>query len=307
MDPADLATLEREGFVVVEGALDPDLCARANADIDEFKAANRSVLRRNLDAAGRMHRVVNFHVASAALTKLFSENSALELCDRFFDDETALYTSVFFERGSQQDLHRDSPVFVTRPEGKYLGVWVALEPTDGDNGPIVAVPGSHLLPPIDIRAMATKLYGAPSNAPAHDEDGWVAYQTTVQEQATAAGLEPVEVHVQTGDVIVWHPLFLHGGAAQRVPERTRRSIVMHVTPRGMPVYQQDVFFDPDKDVPSVADFGYFTDGGRAIAKVGNIDFNHEFTVSTSRLHRPGEGAKRRFEVTARRAKERIFS
>ena len=75
--------------------------------------------------------------------------------------ETALYTSLLFERGSQQKLHRDSPLFVTRPEGCYLGVWAALEDTDGENGPLLVVPGSHRLPPLDLHAMASELYGEP--------------------------------------------------------------------------------------------------------------------------------------------------
>ena len=87
--------------------------------------------------------------------------------------------------------------------------------------------------------------------------GWDTYQRAVRAQASDAGLAPQEVHVKAGDVIIWHPLLLHGGAEQRAPQRTRRSLVMHVTPRGMPVYHQDVFFHPAKDVPSVAQFKYY--------------------------------------------------
>ena len=306
LNPAHLQALNNDGFAVVEGAIASELCARANAEIDEFKTRNRSVVAKNLDDAGRMFRVGNLHLASNAVASLFSDNQALDVCDQFFGAETALYTSLLFERGSQQKLHRDSPLFVTRPEGCYLGVWAALEDTDSENGPLCVVPGSHRLRPLDLFAMASELYGEPSNAPTDDVAGWDAYQGAVQAQAEDAGLTPREVHVNAGDVIIWHPLLLHGGAEQRVPSRTRRSLVMHVTPRGMPVYHQDVFFHPAKDVPSVAQFKYYMHGERSIAASHNVDFAHEYSVSIAHLHHPGDGAKRRLEVTARRMKHRLL-
>jgi phytanoyl-CoA hydroxylase len=305
-NPAHLDALNEEGFAVVEAAVPSGLCSAANAEIDEFKLRNRTAVARNLDPAGRMHRVVNLHLVATALASLFSDNRALDVCDQFFDAETALYTSLLFERGSEQELHRDSPLFVTRPEGRYLGVWVALEDTDHDNGPLLVVAGSHRLPPLDLHAMATKLYGDPANAPADDGAGWDTYQGAVRAQVAEAGLTPREVHVQAGDVIIWHPLLVHGGAHQRARHRTRRSLVIHVTPRGMPVYHQDVFFNPAMDVPAVAQHKYYVHGGRSIPAAGSVDFAHEYRVSTAHLYHPGDGAKRRLEVTARRMKHRLF-
>lgn len=302
MGPASFEELQDQGYTVIEGAVAPALVADANAQIDDFKARNRRTIARNLDRCGRMHRVVNLHLAIPALAAVFSRNEALEVCDRFFAAETALYTSLLFERGSEQALHRDSPLFVTRPEGRYLGVWAALEPTNENNGPLVVVAGSHRLPAVDVRAIATDLYGDPACAPANDDAGWTRYQDVVRSQVAETGLRPQQLHVRAGDVIVWHPTVVHGGARQRDPHRSRRSLVMHVTPRGMPVYHQDVFFHPERDVPSVASFGYTDDQGRAIADARRVDFGHEFTVGVSQLHVPGERTRRRVEVTARRAK-----
>jgi ectoine hydroxylase-related dioxygenase (phytanoyl-CoA dioxygenase family) len=301
----DLAVLLREGYVVVEGAVPERLCQAANADLDEFKARNRRVVAENLRKTGALRRVVNLHLVIDSLAAVFSANGALDVCDRFFDAETVLYTSLMFERGSEQDLHRDSPAFVTRPEGNYLGVWAALEDVDTDNGPLVVVPRSHSLPQLDVGAMAVELYGEPANAPATDQLGWDRYQNAVKEQSEAHGLSPVEIHVRRGDVVVWHPLLFHGGAPHRSLKRTRRSLVMHVTPFGVPVYHQDVFFDPDKDVPDTASWEYSEHGGRKIPKSNVVDFAHEYTSAVRLLHRPGAGAADRLLVLARGAKHRL--
>src|SRR3954451_16412264 len=278
-----LTDLQRDGFVVVPGAVSSELCDRAERDIDAFKVRNPKPVSKNADSEGRMNRIVNLHLVLDSLAELFSTNAALPVCDAFFETDTALYTSLYFERGSEQDLHRDSPAFVTRPSGKYLGVWAALEDVDADNGPLVVVPGSHLLPAIDVDAMARDLYGAPENAPASSDVGWETYQTTVKDQSESAGLAPIEVHVQRGDIIIWHPLLFHGGAPHHASRRTRRSLVMHVTPVGMPVYQQDVFFNPDKDVADVAQWRYLDDHGRKVAVFTAVDFGHEFTVPVDAL------------------------
>ncbi len=90
-----------------------------------------------------------------SLLKLFTENkAALEFQDLLYQQETVLYTSLFYERGSAQDLHRDTPYFSTRPEYRYFGMWVALEDVDAQNGPLMVAPGGHLLDELDREAMA---------------------------------------------------------------------------------------------------------------------------------------------------------
>lgn len=278
--------LLRDGYVVVPCALSDTTWSDATRDVEVFKARNRSVASRASDPAGRLSRVVNLHLAVPSLASVFSDNDALAVCDAFFEAETALYTSLYFERGSEQDLHRDSPLFVTRPAGRYLGVWAALEDIDRDNGPLMVVPGSHALPELDVEAMATELYGDASEAPAISDIGWETYQSAVRAQTLERSLEAVEVHVSRGDVIIWHPSLFHGGAPHRTDARTRRSLVMHVTPVGVPVYHQDVFFDPGKHVSDLPVWTYYEHHGRRIARLIEIDFAHEFQARVATLQRP---------------------
>jgi len=163
--------LRRDGYVVVPAGAAPKLCHRASTDIDRFKARNRRAVTANADPAGHLVRVVTLHEVIESLQPLFAANAALAVCDEFFGAETALYTSLFFERGSEQKLHRDSRAFTTRPEGRYLGMWVALEDTDTDNGPLVVVPGSHAIDPIDVTAIAEDLYGDPAPHPGTTRPG----------------------------------------------------------------------------------------------------------------------------------------
>lgn len=276
--------LMRDGYVVVPGALPRARCDALVQEIAAFKQRNAAAIAKNASEHGHLYRVANLHLAVTGLADAFAALATpLDVCDRFFGEPTSLYTSLYYERGSEQDLHRDSPYFATKPAGRYLGVWLALDDVDADNGPLMVVPGSHLLPPIDVEAMARTVFADVAAIPSISLEGWIAYQDAVKQQCRDAGLEPRQVPVQRGDVIIWHPELFHGGAPHNVRERSRRSLVMHVTPVGTPVYHIDVFFSPQRKVPSVAGWGYYARGARKIAHFGHIDFGHEYVVAAAEL------------------------
>lgn len=275
--------LAEQGFVVVPAAVPAELCEAALAATDAFKARNAERVGPNLDEFGRLYRVVNLHLAVPELAAAFEANGeGLGVCDEFFGEPAALYTSLYYERGSEQALHRDTPYFCTRPAGRYLGVWLALDDVDDDNGPLQVVPGSHRLPAIDLERLRTEIFGD-RPVPPTSAEGWDAYQGLVQAQCRERGMHARNVHVQKGDVIIWHPEMLHGGAAHSNRQRSRRSLVMHVTPVGTPVYHMDVFYNPDSDVPSSPRWNYQTIGTRKMAAFNEVDFGHQYVANVADL------------------------
>ena len=276
--------LIEEGYAVIPSAVDVGICEEALRQVDVLKRAHADIVKKNADEFGHLYRVVNLHLALDGLKKAFAENHrGLEVCDRFFGEPTSLYTSLYYERGSEQDFHRDTPYFSTKPAGRYLGVWLALDDVDDENGPLRVTPGSHVLPPIDVEKMAAEIFQDPANIPGISMEGWNAYQGAVQKQAQAQGLLHKNVSVKRGDVIIWHPEMLHGGAPHINKKRSRRSLVMHVTPVGVPVYHIDVFFNPSKKVPTKASWKYEDFQSRKIAKFDQVDFGHEYAVPLTQL------------------------
>jgi phytanoyl-CoA hydroxylase len=281
---AHYQTLMHNGFCVVPTCVPVELCQPALEAIGRFKGHHHAVIAGNVDEFGHLYRVVNLHSAIDAVADLFvAETIGLSVCDRFFGSPTALYTSLYYERGSEQDLHRDTPYFCTRPQGKYLGMWLALDDVDDDNGPLRVVPGSHTLVPVDVRAIAREIFPDPSDVPSSSTDAWVRYQGEVQQQCQRLGLAEKTLHMRTGDVVIWHPELLHGGAPHNLRDRSRRSLVMHVTPVGVPVYHMDVFFNPDKPVSSKATWNYVRRARRSIAEFPDVDFGHAFSVPAHEL------------------------
>jgi len=67
-------------------------------------------------------RVINLHHSVTPLKDIFWESieSSSEVTDAF--GPATLYTSLFFEMGSEQTPHRDTPYFYSGSNGGYMGV-----------------------------------------------------------------------------------------------------------------------------------------------------------------------------------------
>jgi hypothetical protein len=266
----------RDGYVVIPNSVGPTVCDEVLAEFREVEARNPDLFSPHLDTDGHYPRMINMHLAVPGLRRLFHENPiTLALQDLLFESETVLYTSLFYERGSGQEIHRDTPYFCTRPEYRYFGMWVALEDVDETNGPLMALVKGHLMPELDRESIATELFGSPDNAPATSDDSWNVYQTRVSDDARAAGLQLVTIPVSKGSTVLWHPQLPHGGSPITDLSRTRFSLVMHTTPENTPVYHQDAFFNPSKPLPTTANWAYLEDGARRFAKHGTVSFNHQ--------------------------------
>ncbi|MGD0569767.1 MAG: phytanoyl-CoA dioxygenase family protein [Candidatus Sulfotelmatobacter sp.] len=268
--------LVNDGVTVIPGSVPPTLCDEVLSGFMDFERKNETIFRPYRDEHNHYPRIVNLHMVYKPLFELFRRNVvALAVQDYLFERETALFTSFFYKRGSGFSIHRDTPFFATRPEYLYLGVWVALEDIDLDNGPLMVVKRGHRIPEVDREGIARRLYSDLDAIEPGSNQLWNEYQSEVVRQCEAAGLCSEPVCVRKGDTIMWHPQTPHQGAEIRDFNRTRYSFVMHTTPVGVPVYHLDVFFHPSKAVSCEAPWSYISQDGRQYADTRDVSFGHQ--------------------------------
>src|SRR5262245_33716356 len=120
-EAADLAReLSETGIVVIRKSVSAAICDRAREDFYLFCSLNKVRLEPARDGQGRLPRIINLHGALQSLFRLFSKNYRTLAVQRLmFEAEPCLYTSIYFEYGSEQAIHRDTPVFSTKPEYFY--------------------------------------------------------------------------------------------------------------------------------------------------------------------------------------------
>ena len=126
-----------------------------------------------------------------------------------------------FARGTQQLAHSDAMHFSCVPRGFMCGVWIALEDTDEDNGPLEYYPGSQKLPYFDHGHL-----GIIASAQRQHEH-YPQYEQFVQTCIEELGLKRRLLTVRRGQAIIWADNLLHGGSVVKDASRTRHSQVTH--------------------------------------------------------------------------------
>lgn len=271
-----------DGFIVVPPTDDFLECvAEADSSFQRFKQKNASITKPAEDESGALRRIVNLHCAYPEMAGLFCKNPALSFLDILLGEAT-LYTSLFFEKGSSQDIHRDTPYFWTSPGYSYLGVWVALENTDKDNGPLRVVRGGNKIPELDRDKIWKEFFNSVDDIDPYSMDLWNKYQNLLVETYSNLGLAAEEVHVEKGSTIIWHPQTPHGGSVILDSNRTRKSIAMHVTAPNKPVFHQDKFFT-NAQVPDYQEFSYDSICGRRFIQHGVVSFGHKADYPISEI------------------------
>ncbi|MBT2790440.1 phytanoyl-CoA dioxygenase family protein [Paraburkholderia strydomiana] len=152
---------------------------------------------------------------------------------------------------------------------------VALEDANAENGALQVFRGGHALPELDREAMAKKYFASLDGMPQYTHELWVEYQDAVTKQCEDAGLIRESLSVEAGDTVIWHPQLPHGGGPIQDITRSRFSFVMHTTPVGVPVYHQNVFFNPNGDHSLEAKWDYNQINGKFLVDHGKVDFAHQ--------------------------------
>lgn len=251
--PKAISEILDNGYAVIKDSVPLDLVDEFLLDYKNLKNTVIDGYKKDLDdedcIEGKYRRLVNLHLKVPSLRPLFSRNKALATTDYFFQEATTLYTSLYFEIGSSQDLHRDTPYFWTNPGYAYFGVWLALEDVGPENGALEVISGSHkIIDSIDFRNEIGKIELDKFNTiNPNSPELWTAYQKIVYEKCIESGLKKEVVSMKKGETLIWHPQLMHGGSRIINPSRSRNSFVMHVTPKSFMVYSQDKYFDPALD------------------------------------------------------------
>lgn len=182
--------------------------------------------------------------------------------------------SHFYEIGSQQPIHRNTPMFSTRPEYLYFRNTVYLQPANDENSCLEVIEGGHLVGELDQDHLATDHYGTLGKVEPRDGELWINYQDALAALWQRRGLTVTKLFVQAGDTLIWRPQLPHGGTPIPDNSKTRFSLVMHNTPEGLPVYHQDGFFRPNTPYPETPHRGYTEIDSRQVVAHQGVSFNH---------------------------------
>lgn len=212
---SSLLDFEENGFAIINNYLSPQLADAANEEIErliEHKKVNFKYGNKIMFAIHQSKRLYN----------IGNDQQLLELLSALLKGNAVLFQSINFLKGSEQETHSDSIHMTTYPLGGLLGVWIALEDIDEQNGPLHYYPGSHKLP-----YYLNKDYNNEGNKLFIGDKDYDSYEKMLEEKITALQLKKETLKIKKGDLLIWHANLLHGGEKHLDKQRTRKSMVLH--------------------------------------------------------------------------------
>lgn len=161
----------------------------------------------------------NFSVNQAMQDVLYDSPIVDCLAELIGADRVWLYyDQIFFKEGEavRTGWHQDIPYYVMDNNPHVTGAWISLDPLPAELA-LEVVPRSHRGPMFNpvLPQKPSEPYFDVGGAPVPDIE------------ADRANWEIVSFKTQPGDVLVFHPQILHGGAPT-VPGQRRRTVTLNV-------------------------------------------------------------------------------
>jgi phytanoyl-CoA hydroxylase len=234
-EAANLRKFAADGYLILRLGLSAADAAAVDRDVDalwqsrpaDVAFAYDSPPRRFSEAVAARDRRPRYRIhelqwASDVAMRLYLEPTLHRYASLILGEKAIATQSLYFEYGSQQALHRDSVVVPTPEFGRLVAAWIALEDIAEESGPLMYVPGSHRLPFYEF-GPRQYLYDASRHSGADVDAAMAFYRAQLDE----AGLSVEHFCARRGEVLIWHSALSHGGSPPSVPERTRKSFVVH--------------------------------------------------------------------------------
>lgn len=170
---------------------------------------------------------------SSLIRGITYEKRLTSLLSFILDKEVVPFQTINFLYGSNQRAHSDSIHMTTYPLGYLIAVWIALEDTQPDSGPLFYYPGSHRLP-----YLLNSDFNEGETALQLGKKDYVDYEDRIDEQIRHHSLQPEVFLAKKGDILIWHANLIHGGMPVKDPALTRKSMVIHYYAKDVVKYHE---------------------------------------------------------------------
>jgi ectoine hydroxylase-related dioxygenase (phytanoyl-CoA dioxygenase family) len=210
-----LQDFHKNGFAILKNHLPTDLVEKINDEVQEIIDSRKIKFKWN-------HKIMFAIHHSKLIREVGNDKYLKELLNYCINGNAKLFQSINFTQGSEQATHSDSIHMTTFPQGGLLGVWIALEDIDLDNGPLHYYPESHLLP-----YYMNKDYGNEGNNWLIGDKPYTAYEKMIEQKVSEKGIQKQIYTAKKGDLLIWHANLLHGGEPHTNKDKSRKSMVFH--------------------------------------------------------------------------------
>jgi phytanoyl-CoA hydroxylase len=210
-----IAEFSDKGYAIIENFF-------SATEIDEINSEVETLLSNKTIKFSHGNKIMFAYRQSPNIKKAGQNKQLLQLLSYLLEREVTLFQSINFLHGSEQRTHSDSIHMTTYPLGNLIAVWVALEDTSLDNGPLHYFEGSHKLP-----YYLNKDYDNEGNSWLLGKKSYEEYEEMIEKKIIQRQLNKKVFLAKKGDILIWHANLFHGGNPHLDKGKTRKSMVFH--------------------------------------------------------------------------------
>ncbi len=216
--PEQVAFFHEQGYLVIAEAFSPDQVADAGDAVDdlidgkqpEFRGVQLEASAHGQKRTGAVRKLMNFVDWDERFQPLATDPDLLDVLARLMDDTPILFQEMALLKppgGREKPWHQDCAYFNYPLGTTIIGVWIALDPADADNGCLHILPGTHREGPVNH----------------FKRRDWQICDTDVQTE------RDVVVPLAPGGCLLWHGM-THHGSPTNPSQKMRRALQLHYRP-----------------------------------------------------------------------------
>lgn len=163
--------------------------------------------------------LLGFNKSFSSLIEMIITHANISKCLSDFtgSEDHIWYQSMFFDKSTGTKLHQDTWYLDTVPNGKLVGVWIALEDIEYSAGPFCIYTDT------DSKKVAPEDF---------DFDN---IEDDIKFREEYPNAKRFDFTARKGDILIWDSLTIHGALLPEDESMTRKSITAHFYPIGVSV------------------------------------------------------------------------
>ena len=221
--PEQLASFHQQGYLVIAEAFSPAQVAAAAAAVYDLIDGKQPEFRgvqletpaqgQKLTGAARrraVRKLMKFVDWDVRFQPIATDPTLLDVLARLMDDTPVLFQEMALLKppgGREKPWHQDCAYFNYPLGTTIIGVWIALDHADANNGCLHILPGTHREGPVNH----------------FKRRAWQICDTDVQTE------RDVVVPLAPGGCLLWHGM-THHGSPTNPSQKMRRALQLHYRP-----------------------------------------------------------------------------
>ena len=203
------------GFIILKNFINNSTIDLINKEIEKLVDQKKLAFTHD-------NKLMFANVISPLIKNITLEKRLTDILEFILDKEVVPFQTINFLRGSNQRAHSDSIHMTTYPLGYLIAVWIALEDTTMENGPLFYYPGTNRLP-----YLLNENFNEGETLISLGKKDYKDYEDVLEDLIKQKNLQPQIFLAKKGDVFIWHANLIHGGLPVKNIDLTRKSMVIH--------------------------------------------------------------------------------